>query len=86
MPYNNSDFGIFQNSGVINGLLTNLDEGVVETIPSICGTPVAGEILSLDSSALVIVGLTSSVVWMIPTIAGLAGAGIYLAKFRANRD
>jgi len=48
--------------------------------------PVAGELLSLDSSALVIAGLTGSAVWMIPTIAGIAGAGMYLIKFRTNRD
>ena len=48
--------------------------------------PVAGELLSLDSSALVIAGLTGSAAWMIPTIAGIAGAGIYLVKLRTNRD
>ena len=51
-----------------------------------CSAPVAGELLSLDSSALVIAGLTSSAVWMIPTVAGIAGAGIYLVKLRTNRD
>ena len=48
--------------------------------------PVAGDLLSLDSSALVIGGLASSAVWMIPAVAGIAGAGIYLVKTRANRD
>jgi len=48
--------------------------------------PVAGELLSLDSSSLVVAGLTSSAVWMIPTVAGIAGAGLYLVKLRANRD
>ena len=48
--------------------------------------PVAGELLSLDSSALVVAGLTSSAVWMIPAVAGIAGAGIYLVKLRTNRD
>jgi len=47
--------------------------------------PVAGELLSVDSSALVIGGLASSAVWMIPAVAGIAGAGIYLVKFRANK-
>jgi len=49
-------------------------------------TPVAGEHLSIDSSALIIAGLTSSMVWMMPAVAGIAGAGIYLVKFRASRD
>jgi len=55
-----------------------------------CNVPsppqVAGELLPIDSSALMIAGLTSSAVWMIPTVLGLAGAGVYLVKFRANRD
>jgi len=51
-----------------------------------CEILVAGELLSVDNSALVIAGLTSMSVWMIPTVLGLAGAGIYLVKFRANRD
>ena len=44
--------------------------------------PVAGQLLSLDSTSLVIAGLTSSMAWMIPAVAGVAGAGIYLVKFR----
>ncbi len=47
---------------------------------------VAGELLPLDTSALMIAGLTSMSVWMIPTVLGLAGVGVYLVKFRANRD
>jgi hypothetical protein len=31
-----------------------------------------------------IAGLTSMSVWMIPTVLGLAGAGVYLVKFRAR--
>jgi len=47
--------------------------------------PVAGELLSLDSSALVIGGL-SGMIWMIPAVTGFVGAGIYLVKFRTNKD
>ena len=56
----------------------------IEPVP--VSISVAGELLSIDNSALVIAGLTSMSVWMIPTVLGLAGAGIYLVKFRANRD
>ena len=45
--------------------------------------PVAGELLSLDSSALVIGGL-GSMIWMVPAVAGVAGAAVYLVKFRAR--
>ncbi len=48
--------------------------------------PVAGQLLSVDSSALVIGGLASSAIWMIPAVAGIAVAGVYLVKLRTNRD
>jgi hypothetical protein len=47
---------------------------------------VAGELLPLDSTALLIGGLSSMSMWMIPAVVGIAGAGVYLVKFRANRD
>ena len=47
--------------------------------------PVAGEIISVDSSALVIAGL-GSMMWMLPAVAGIAGTGLYLVKLRTNRD
>ena len=43
--------------------------------------PVAGSLISLDSSALVIGGL-SSMIWMVPAVAGIVGAGVILVKFR----
>jgi len=45
---------------------------------------VAGQLLPLESTSLMIAGLTSMSVWMIPTVAGLAGAGVYLVKFRKH--
>jgi hypothetical protein len=49
-------------------------------------TPVSGKVLSLDTSALIIGGLSSSAIWMIPTVAAIAGAGIYLVKTRTNKN
>jgi len=46
---------------------------------------VAGELLPIMSSALVIAGVSTIAIWMIPTVLGLAGVGVYLVKFRANR-
>ena len=43
---------------------------------------VAGELLPLDSTALFLAGIQSMTIWMIPTVLGLAGAGVYLVKFR----
>lgn len=79
------------NSG---GIYSFTSDGVntaqaIVAIIEVCGgqpSPVAGELMSIDSSALVIAGLASSAVWMIPMIVGIAGTGIYLVKTRANRD
>ncbi len=51
-----------------------------------CEIVVGGELLPIDSTALVLAGLQSSAIWMIPTLAGLAAAGFYLVKFRANKE
>jgi hypothetical protein len=41
---------------------------------------VAGELLPLDSATLFISGISSSVIWMVPTLAGIAGAGVYYLR------
>lgn len=64
----------------------DFEPAILKKIEKEVAQPVAGELLTIDSSALVIAGLTGSAVWMIPTIAGIAGAGIYLVKLRTNRD
>jgi len=46
---------------------------------------VGGEVLAINNIALLISGVSLSAVWMIPTLAGLAGAGVYLVKFRTNK-
>ena len=45
---------------------------------------VAGQLLPLDSTALFLAGIQSMTVWMIPTVLGLAGVGVYLVKFRKH--
>jgi len=60
---------------------------VVDTISFDADEPekqVEGQLLPLDTLALVIAGLSSMTVFMIPAVAGIAGAGIYLVKFRAR--
>lgn len=47
---------------------------------------VGGELLSIDSTALVLAGLQSSAIWMIPVLAGIAGAGAFYIKTRMNKD
>jgi hypothetical protein len=47
---------------------------------------VVGELLPLDSTALLIGGLTSMSVFVIPAVAGIAGAAVYLVKYRSNKE
>jgi hypothetical protein len=57
-----------------------------DLIPEPQTTSVAGELLPLDNTALLIGGLTSMTPLMIPAVAGIAGAAVYLVKFRANKE
>jgi len=50
------------------------------------GKVVGGELLPIDSTALVLAGLQTSAIWMLPVLAGVAGAGFYLVKFRMNKE
>ena len=80
--FNDGPLAASQDDGLTWDVLTFADLFLIIT-----GNPfqqVAGELLPLDSSALMIAGLTSMSVWMVPTVLGLAGAGVYLVKFRAR--
>jgi len=50
------------------------------------GDLVGGELLTIDSTALMLAGLQSSAIWMLPILAGAAGAGAYYIKTRMNKD
>jgi len=41
-----------------------------------------GKLLPIDSTALVLAGLQTSAIWMLPVLAGAAGAGIAALKLR----
>jgi len=45
---------------------------------------VGGEFLPIDSTALFVSGIQTSAVWILPAVAGLAGTGYYLIRFRAK--
>ncbi len=47
---------------------------------------VGGEFLPIDSTALMLAGLQTSAVWILPAVAGLAGTGYYLIKFRNKEE
>jgi len=44
------------------------------------GPTVAGELLPIDSAALMIAGLQSSAIWMLPILAGAVGTGAYIVR------
>jgi len=44
--------------------------------------PVGGEFLPIDSTALLLAGLQSSAIWMLPVLAGAAGVGFAAFKLR----
>ena len=47
---------------------------------------VGGEFLPIDSTALMLAGLQTSAVWILPAVAGLAVTGYYLVKFRSKEE
>ena len=69
--------------------ISNGADSVSQTIWLIPDDPdfeVGGEFLPINSTALVLAGLQSSAIWMLPVLAGVAGAGFYLIKFRMNKE
>ncbi len=47
---------------------------------------VGGEFLPIDSTALILAGLQSSAIWMLPVLAGAAGVGAFYIKTRMNKE
>ena len=47
---------------------------------------VGGELLPIDSTALLLAGIQSSAIWMMPALAGIAGAGAYFVRTRMNKE
>jgi len=74
----------FEQLACLEGLVCDPNTGECVPENGNGAQPVAGELLPLDSTALLIGGLTSMSVWMIPAVVGLAGVGVYLVKFRKH--
>jgi len=55
-----------------------------EGVGGVSQFPVGGEFLPIDNSALLIAGVSANAVWILPMLAGLAGAGIYLTRSKFN--
>ena len=88
--------------GVFNGAWTHAEIGAVITTTDCDGNAqvwslisdteivlvaiVGGEFLPIDSTALVLAGLQSSAIWMLPVLAGAAGVGAYYIRTRMTKE
>jgi len=75
-------------SGPFSGIIRLLGTGVFnDDLPDECTSEiVGGEFLSIDTTALMLAGLQSSAIWMLPVLAGAAGVGAFYIKTRMNKD
>jgi len=48
--------------------------------------PVGGELLPIDTAALMLAGIQSSVIWMLPVLVGIVGAGAYYMRTRMSPE
>lgn len=48
--------------------------------------PVGGESLNINTASLFVTGLSANAIWIIPTLAGLAGTGIYFIRSRKDSE
>jgi len=47
---------------------------------------IGGELLPIDSTALLLAGIQSSAIWMLPVLVGAAGVGAFYIKTRMNKE
>jgi hypothetical protein len=85
--FNPTSFSVTNNGDtpviiIINGNPITIPPGETYSRDKVVG----GIIIPIETTSLLLAGQHTSAVWMIPTLAGLAGAGLYLVKFRANRE
>ncbi len=57
----------------------NFGDVPISTIPSICG-PVGGELIPIDSTALLLAGAQANALWLIPAIVAAVGIGIVITR------
>jgi len=80
--------GIAAANGVASAVWTGNDasgaqEIFFDTFPCVAMEVIGGEFLAIDNTALLLAGLQSSAIWMLPVLAGAAGAGF--AAFKLGR-
>jgi len=77
-----SPAALLQNSGILPAAIWNMVGGTLETIDSIC-IIIGGEIIPLDQTALLLAGVQSVSMWMIPVVLSGIGIGVFVIKRRS---
>ena len=67
---------------VIGATVNGLDAIAFASSSNIIG----GNLLPIDNTALLLAGIQSSSIWMVPTLAGLAGVGAYYFRTRMSKE
>ena len=98
MPGSNVLFGTLAETQLTLAYLTTIDpntavvtnigvtNGGLDAIAFVLDVVVGGEFLPIDTTALMLAGLQSSAIWMLPILAGAAGVGTFYIKTRMNKD
>ena len=85
---NNNSFPGKTNCTVIfnvdfDGSIDKLTQTIMVTTPGPIVPPVVGgELIPIESTSLILAGLQSSAIWMLPVLVGAAGAGFAAFKLR----
>ena len=61
--------------------VVEITDATLEDLVKVGGLPMV-----IDSNALILAGIQSTAMWMIPVLAGAAGAGAYYIKTRMNKE
>ena len=69
----------------VDGVCVTIADDVVADLEDLA-RKVGGHSMVIDSNALLLAGLQSTAMWMLPVVAGAAGAGAYYIKTRMNKD
>ena len=60
--------------------------GTTGVFPDCVPIPVGGEFLPIDSTPLLIAGLSANMILIAPIVLGIAGAGYYIVRTRMNKE
>jgi len=74
-------FNLDPNAGSIDTCIDNL---IFDDEPTV--VVVGGEFLPIDSTALVLAGLQTSAIWMLPVLAGVAGSAFAVLYIKSRRN